>query len=97
MLVNYYWNKTAWMTFEIWNQFLIDLNEQMAQQNRSIILLFDQTSAHCSESSLTSDDLSHVTLHSLPANTTAHLQPMDAGIIRSFKVNNIIIFKLIIF
>ena len=33
MLVNYYWNKTAWMTSGIWNLFLLDLNEQMIQQN----------------------------------------------------------------
>ncbi|CAG8533596.1 2018_t:CDS:2 [Diversispora eburnea] len=40
---------------------------------------------HCSEESLKSEDLSNIALHPLPANTTTHLQPMDAGIIHSFK------------
>jgi hypothetical protein len=30
-------------------------------------------------------DLTNITLHYLPPNTTAHIQPMDAGIIKSFK------------
>lgn len=29
--------------------------------------------------------LTHVTVQFLPPNTTAHIQPMDAGIIKSFK------------
>ncbi|CAG8473744.1 10626_t:CDS:2 [Diversispora eburnea] len=76
--VNYYWNNKAWMTTEVWNNFLINLNNQMSEKNRSILLLYDQASAHCSEESLKSEDLSNETLHPLPANTTAHLQPMDA-------------------
>jgi hypothetical protein len=39
------------MTTEIWNNFLINLNKQMSEENRSIILLYDQASAHCSEGS----------------------------------------------
>jgi len=31
-------------------------------------------------------ELSHAKVHYLPANTTAHLQPCDAGIINLFKI-----------
>ena len=37
-------------------------------------------------------NLTNVTVHFLPPNTTAHLQPCDAGIINSFKVSNIFLF-----
>ncbi|CAG8617540.1 4403_t:CDS:2 [Diversispora eburnea] len=40
---------------------------------------------HCSEESLKSENLSNIALQPLPANTKTHLQPMDAGIICSFK------------
>ncbi|CAG8539874.1 1045_t:CDS:2, partial [Dentiscutata erythropus] len=85
MLVHYYFNKTAWMNTVVWNSFLTDLNSQMETQNKSILLLYDQAPSHCSDFSLTSSELSNITLHTLPSHTTAHLQPLDAGIIHSFK------------
>lgn len=30
-------------------------------------------------------ELTHITIQYLPPNTTAHIQPMDAGVIKSFK------------
>jgi len=30
-------------------------------------------------------ELTHIKIQYLPPNTTAHIQPMDAGIIKSFK------------
>ena len=94
MPVNYYWNKTAWITTIIWNEFLISLNTEMKEKNRSIILLYDNVPAYCSEESLKLEDLSNIQLYPLLPNTTAHLQPMDAGIIHLFKVSNIIILNL---
>ncbi|CAG8648996.1 2807_t:CDS:1, partial [Scutellospora calospora] len=42
--VFYYNNSTAWMTSLIWNEFLTQLNQQMVNENRFIILLYDQAS-----------------------------------------------------
>jgi hypothetical protein len=78
--VDYYWNHTAWMQHSIWDDFLKKLNRQMSQQSRRILLLVDNATTHVNA------QLSHVKVHYLPANTTAHLQPCDAGIINSFKV-----------
>ena len=56
----------------------------MQRQKRNILLLVDNAACH----SLYEDtQLSNITVHYLPPNTTAHLQPYDAGIIYSFKVN----------
>ncbi|CAG8571699.1 1241_t:CDS:1, partial [Cetraspora pellucida] len=57
----------------------------MAALNKSILLLYDQAPFHCNDLSLTSLNLSNITLHALPSCTTAHLQPLDAGIIHLFK------------
>ena len=40
--------------------------------------------------------LTNVTIHPLPENTTAHLQPCDAGIIYSFKVQTIYALRLVL-
>jgi DDE superfamily endonuclease len=47
--------------------------------------LIDNASTHMINN--TAGSLSNVHVHSLPPNTTAHLQPCDAGIINSFKVS----------
>nr|CCA16566.1 PREDICTED: similar to Tigger transposable elementderived protein 6 putative [Albugo laibachii Nc14] len=52
----------------------------MRSENRKILLLLDNVFAHH-----TPETLTHVEIRNLPPNTTAHLQPLDAGIIRNFK------------
>ncbi|CAG8563342.1 5986_t:CDS:2 [Diversispora eburnea] len=62
------------------------IGKKKNKQRVTVLLCANITaSAHCSEESLKSEKLSNIILHPLPANTTAHLQPMDAGIIHSFK------------
>src|SRR5438132_1089082 len=57
----------------------------MRQANHSILILLDNAATH----TLMEDHsaFSNVMLHFFPPNTTAHLQPCDAGIIHSFKAH----------
>nr|CCA27189.1 AlNc14C473G11843 [Albugo laibachii Nc14] len=52
----------------------------MRSENRKILLLLDNVSSHHPIEILT-----HVDIRQLPSNTTVHLQPLDAGIIRNSK------------
>ena len=83
--VDYYWNSTSWMQVSIWNDYLTKLDKKMRLQNRHILLLADNAPVHIIDENV---NLTNVTVHFLPPNTTAHLQPCDAGIINSFKVSN---------
>lgn len=80
----YYWNNASWMQRSIFQSWIKRVNELMQRQRRSILLLVDNASTHQLEEGQV---LSNVRLHFLPPNTTAHLQPIDQGIIRSFKSN----------
>lgn len=73
------------MQVSIWNDYLMKLDTQMRLQHRNILLLVDNASVHIINENT---NLTNVAVHYLPPNTTAHLQPCDAGIINSFKVNN---------
>ena len=64
-------------------RFLLDLNSAMKAQRRKILLLIDNAPSHIFEE----DKLTNVKVAFLPPNMTSHIQPMDAGIIRSFKAN----------
>lgn len=79
--VDYEANPHSWMTGEIFREWLQTLNNKMALQQRKILLLLDNCAAHPHTC------LSNVTLLYLPPNTTAKLQPMDAGIIQHMKLN----------
>ncbi|GBO01180.1 Tigger transposable element-derived protein 6 [Araneus ventricosus] len=74
-------NKKAWMTTEIMSDWMVELDNKMKKQKRKIILLMDNATSH-------PDDLKlkNINLVFLPPDTTSMLQPLDQGIIRSFKV-----------
>lgn len=57
-------------------------NKAMQDENRKVLLLLDNASCHKVDR-----HLFNVHIHKLPPITTAHLQPQDTGIIRSFKAN----------
>ena len=81
--VDYYWNKKAWMTSTIFCDFIEKLERKMRLQKRKILLLIDNAPSH-----ITRDlELRFVRVEFLPPNTTSEIQPMDAGVIRNFKVH----------
>ncbi|XP_042901996.1 tigger transposable element-derived protein 4-like [Parasteatoda tepidariorum] len=75
-------NKISWMTSEIFGNWLKSLDKSMRLKKRKIILFIDNCSAHNNL-----PELKNVCVKYFPANTTSKLQPMDQGVIRSFKVN----------
>ena len=72
-------NRKAWMTRDLFSQYLRDLNQQMRRQHSRILLYLDNATCH------TNATLSRDTLKFFPANTTSVLQPLDQGVIRAFK------------
>ena len=80
--VKYRNNKKAWMTSPLFLEWVESLNDEMKNEGRHIALVIDNASSHGKET-----QWSNVTIFFLPPNTTAHTQPMDAGIIRNFKCN----------
>ena len=81
------------MQVSVWHDYLDRLNQLMRQQNRNILLLADNAPTHLIDETI---QLSNIKVHFLPPNTTSHLQPLDAGIINSFKVRIIKIIIVII-
>lgn len=75
-------NKKAWITSDIYEQWLRDLNKSMMKQKRKIVLFVDNCPAHPQI-----DRLSNVKVVFLPPNTTSQLQPLDQGMIWNFKMN----------
>jgi hypothetical protein len=74
-------NKKTWMTGDIYRDWLRALDTDMRAAGRHILLLLDNASSHSSGDLA----LTNVKVRKLPPNTTALLQPMDAGIIAAFK------------
>jgi DDE superfamily endonuclease/Tc5 transposase DNA-binding domain len=74
----YLHNEKAWMTAIFFQQYLFRLNEHV---KRKILLLMDNAPSHVWKNL----DLPNIEVVPLPPNTTSKLQPMDAGIIASFK------------
>ena len=73
------------MRLDIWESWLSYINEGFRIQNRHILLLVDNATSHRIETGENSLQLTNISLHYLPPNMTSCLQPMDAGIIKSFK------------
>lgn len=74
-------NNKAWMTRDIMNEWLSELDRKMSRQRRKILLFMDNACSHP-----VNLKLKNVKIMFLPPNTTAFCQPLDQGIIRNFKV-----------
>ncbi len=67
------------MTSDVFTDLLTQLNRRYRKQNRKILLMLDNCSSH------PKINLTNIELLFLPPNSTSRTQPLDAGIIRSFK------------
>lgn len=70
----------AWMTSELFIDWLNLINRLMKAGNRHILLFVDNAPSH------PFIELSNITLKFFPPNMTAAAQPLDQGIIQSFKL-----------
>jgi hypothetical protein len=93
--VTYRANSKSWMRSDLFREWVERFDHSCRTKNSNVLLLVDNASSHLDSSRLAVDNeqnqaskqLTNVKIIYLPPNTTAHLQPMDAGIIHSFKAN----------
>ena len=82
--INYWSNKKAWMNTSLFFDWLKRFSMFIANShNRKVVLLLDNGSAHGNVETI--PPLTNVEIVFLPPNTTAKLQPMDAGVIAYLK------------
>ena len=86
--IMYRFNQSKWMTGLICEEYLRWLNNKMRGERRKVLLLMDNFSGHELAVQLVGglQGLSNVRIAWLPPNTTSVWQPMDQGIIASFKL-----------
>lgn len=77
-ICEYFFNKSAWVTGNIFLEYLKSVDNLL---ERPILLLLDNFSGHLVDST----QLKNIEFLFLPPQTTSLLQPLDQGIIRSFK------------
>ena len=82
-IVHYFSNSKSWMTSVIFESALSKLNRKLVFENRKVILFLDNATCHPESMD---DKFSNTKIVFLPKNTSSRLQPLDAGIIRNFKV-----------
>ena len=78
--VHYEANTYAWMNNDLFKQWLMHLDSRMRKINKNIILFLDNFGGHKVDFNFTNMKLAFY-----PANCTSLLQPLDQGIIKSFK------------
>ncbi len=76
-------SKKGWMTADLLDTIVQDLNLDMKKQKRKVVLLMDNAGCHLP---IAENVYSNVTIKFLPPNMTCHIQPLDAGIINCLKV-----------
>jgi hypothetical protein len=83
MPMTYRNNAKAWMIASLFQEWLQEFDHQVGIKHRGqrVLLLLDNCSSH----KLAGLTLQYTDIHFLPPNTTSKIQPMDTGIIMSFK------------
>jgi len=77
-------NTKAWMTMFIWEDWLKKIKSYFLLRNRKILLLIDNCPGHNMSQELI-NQLTNVKVVMFAPNMTSNIQPLDAGIIHSFK------------
>ena len=72
-------SQNAWMTSQIWTNWLQNWDLQLCKENKKILLLVDNCSAHVDV------PLKQIQMMFLPPNTASVIQPCNMGIIRALK------------
>ena len=83
--VSYAANKNAWMMSTLFCEWLLAWEIELQRKNKKILLLIDNCSAH--KHDVIKDKLQALKVVFLLPNTTSILQPLDQGVIRSFKAH----------
>ena len=73
-------NKNAWMTTQLFTEWLTEWDSRLDRENQKILLHVDNCMAEPKVSTL-----KNILLEFLPPNTTSLIQPMDQGIIKNLK------------
>ena len=73
-------NRKAWMTGDIFGDWLREINLKMNKAKRKILLFVDNATSHVDL------NLSNVTVKFMPPNLTSEVQPLDKGIIQAVKL-----------
>jgi DDE superfamily endonuclease. len=76
-------NKKAWMTGAIFKEWLFWFDGRMS--GRKVVLLMDNFSAHEAVYAEIGQQLQDILIIWLPVNSTTRYQPLDQGIIRTWK------------
>lgn len=79
--VTYENNKKAWMTGDLFEMWLLELDNYFLRQNRNVLFIIDNCPAHPQ----IGHKLKAIKLSFFPPNMTSKLQPLDQGIIKCFK------------
>jgi DDE superfamily endonuclease len=75
-------NAKAWMTAALYDEWIHEWDRDLQMKNRKILLFQDNFSGH-----IIPDDLQSIEVKNFEPNLTAHVQPMDQGIIQCFKAH----------
>jgi hypothetical protein len=75
-------NAKAWMTTQLYQDWLQQWDWELQKTNRKILLLQDNFSGH-----IVPPNLQCIRVENFKPNLTAHIQPNDQGIIRCFKAH----------
>ncbi len=78
-------NAKGWMTGEIFREWLNKLDRRFREEKRHILLFIDNFSGHSPNKKEAPYTLTNIKLCYFPANCTSVVQPMDQGVINSFK------------
>lgn len=82
---DYHANQKAWMTTDLFFQWLARFQTYVAKSpDRKVLLLIDNCSAHGKKEALPC--LPNIRVEYFPPNCTSIIQPMDAGIIAALKL-----------